>query len=274
MHHKERADRDPCIAPLEDVLERAGRLWLFLDYDGTLADFAPTPDVVVADPAIADLLSRLAEQPRLRVSVISGRRLEHIEQLVPVPGILLMGTYGIERRTPEGQRVYSVDYEEIRPTLEAIKPRWAELIAGHEGFFLEDKGWALALHARFADAQAAGAILPRARRIVLDTVSSDHFRVLGGHRFLEIGPRMAHKGRTVEELLEGESSGGMLPVYIGDDDKDEEAFDVVKAHGGLVLVVAEEERETLADCRLRSPRAVRAWLERLLTRLKDGDEGV
>jgi trehalose 6-phosphate phosphatase len=262
------------VALLEAALERAGRLWLFLDYDGTLADFAPTPDVVVADPAIADLLSRLAEQPRLRVSVISGRRLEHIEQLVPVPGILLMGTYGIERRTPGGERVYSVAYENIRPTLEAIKPHWAELIAGHEGFFLEDKGWALALHARFADAQAAGAILPDARRTALDEISSDHFRVLGGHRFLEIGPRMAHKGRTVEELLEAESGSGMLPIYVGDDDKDEEAFDVVKAHGGLVLVVAEEERESLADCRLRSPREVRAWLEQLLARVKQGEEGV
>ena len=58
-------------------LAHAERLWLFLDYDGTLADFAPTPEHVDPDPQLVDLLSRLAQHPGLRVAVVSGRRLSH-----------------------------------------------------------------------------------------------------------------------------------------------------------------------------------------------------
>jgi trehalose-6-phosphatase len=55
-----------------------------------------------------------------------------------------------------------------------------------------------------------------------------------------------------------------LPLYLGDDDKDEEAFGVVKARGGIAVVVAAHPRETEADLRLESPQAARRWLEMLL----------
>ena len=43
---------------LQRVMD-ADKLRLFLDYDGTLADFAPTPDEVYPDPELIDLLNRL-----------------------------------------------------------------------------------------------------------------------------------------------------------------------------------------------------------------------
>ncbi|MGD8598942.1 MAG: trehalose-phosphatase, partial [Anaerolineae bacterium] len=116
------------------------RLRLFLDYDGTLADFAPTPEHVEPDPELLELLSQLAQRPYLRVAVVSGRRLKHIQQLVPTPGILLAGTYGIELQLPDGERLDRLDYGAIRPILDALKPQWAALLDGRDGFFLEDKG--------------------------------------------------------------------------------------------------------------------------------------
>jgi trehalose 6-phosphate phosphatase len=88
--------------------------------------------------------------------------------------------------------------------------------------------------------------------------------VLGGHKFLEIAPLLAHKGRTVEYLLGRYAWPGASLLYLGDDDKDEEAFGVIKARGGVAVVVAPEPRETRADCRLEAPRAARRWLETLL----------
>jgi trehalose 6-phosphate phosphatase len=91
------------------------------------------------------------------------------------------------------------------------------------------------------------------------------FRLLGGHKFLEIGPRLAHKGRTVAYLLDHDPWPGALPVYLGDDDKDEEAFGIIKGRGGIAILVAPEPRESGADFRLDSPQAARRWLETLLT---------
>ena len=87
----------------EDLLNwalQAKYLWLFLDYDGTLADFAPTPDHIVPDPVVIQLLERLAKIPSVRVTVISGRRLKDIQTLLPVKGIFKAGTYGIELIQP------------------------------------------------------------------------------------------------------------------------------------------------------------------------------
>jgi trehalose 6-phosphate phosphatase len=241
------------------------RLWLFLDYDGTLADFAPTPEHVESDPELVTLLTRLASHPRFRLAVISGRRLNHVEALVPVPGILLAGTYGIELLTPDGRRIDRLPYETVRPALTALKPRWANLIADREGFFLEDKGWALALHARFANDEEAEATLTAARRLAVKVASSGPFRLLGGHKFLEIGPKLAHKGRTVEFLLEKYPWPDSVPLYLGDDDKDEEAFSLIQAKEGIaILVTSQSHDHTKADFYLESPLVVRRWLKSLI----------
>jgi trehalose-phosphatase len=253
----------------KELLGQAHRIWLFLDYDGTLADFAPTPEHVEPVPEVVELLTSLVEHASLRIAVVSGRRLKHVESLLPVSGVLLAGTYGIELLTAEGERIDRVDYASVRPALDALRPRWEQLIAGASGFFLEDKDWALALHARFADRDKAEQILGAARKLAIETASSGPFRILGGHKFLEIGPEAAHKGQTVDYLLEHYPWSGAVPLYVGDDDKDEEAFGVIKARGGIAVVVAREPRSTQADCRLESPQAARQWLEALPAYLGD-----
>jgi trehalose 6-phosphate phosphatase len=193
--------------------------------------------------------------------------LGHVRALVPVPGVLLAGTYGVELKLPEGARMDRLDHDSVRPTLDTLKPRWADLIAGRVGYFLEDKGWALALHARFADEAESDRVLAGARQLAeaaMRQAPPDLFRLLGGHKFLEIGPQLAHKGLAVAYLLDQFPWHGAFPLYLGDDDKDEEAFGVIKARGGIAVVVAAEPRETEADLRLESPQAARAWLEALV----------
>jgi trehalose 6-phosphate phosphatase len=248
---------------IEKQLAEARRLWLFVDYDGTLADFAPTPDDVEPDADVVALLTRLARHPRIRLAVISGRRLSHVAELVPVPGVLLAGTYGVEMQTPEGERIHRLEYDAIRPSLDVLKPWWSRLITGRRGFFLEDKGWALALHARFAANDEAEAVLSVARQAATETVPFGLFRLLGGHKFLEVGPRLAHKGKTVTYVLDRYPWPDALPLYLGDDDKDEEAFSVVKARTGIAILVASEPRDTQADLRLESPQVARRWLKEL-----------
>lgn len=247
-----------------DQLKLCKPIRLFLDYDGTLADFAPTPDIVIPDPELIDLLTRVANDPKLSLAIISGRRLKHIQALLPVKGVWLAGTYGIELLTPKGEQIDRLDFARIRPRLEALKPEWGRLIKGSRGFYLEDKGWSLAIHARFAGDQDAKRVLATARQLVEAIINSSDLHLLGGHKFLEICPSSADKGLAVQYLIDQESVPGALPVYIGDDDKDEKAFEVVKAHNGVAILVASKSRTTLADYRLESPVAVRGLLSSLI----------
>ncbi len=260
------------IEELTARLAQAERIRLFLDYDGTLAEFAPTPDDILPDEEVISLLKGLAGHHRVLLAVVSGRRLSHVLDLLPVPGILLAGTYGVEMRLPEGERAEQVSYDEVRPTLERIKPRWAALLEGRQGFYLEDKGWALGIHARRADEAEADEVLDAAAEILEEYQPLAKFRVLGGYKFLEIGPTLANKGETIAYLLERYPWEGAELVYAGDDDKDEEAFEVINHHGGTSVLVARQPRETHAAYRLESPRQMRDWLHSLLKALEVAGE--
>lgn len=245
-------------------LSNAERLWLFLDYDGTLADFAPTPDTVTPDPELITLISMLAEKPDIHLAVISGRRLQHIRKLLPVSGIWLAGTYGIELLTPSGEQKDQLDYASIRPVLEQLKPKWESLTSNRPGFYLEDKGWSLAIHARFANEKDAEEILQSANCLAQEIIGNARLHLLPGEKFLEICPVDANKGKTLKHILSIDDFPGALPIFIGDDDKDELAFRMVKVHQGIAIVVAAEARPTQADFYLQTPEAVRSWLTNLL----------
>ena len=250
-----------------DLIKRiysAKSLRLFLDYDGTLAEFASTPDTINPDPNLIELVNRLVEHPRIQPAVISGRRLSHIVSLLPVPGILLAGTYGIELRTPDGKLLHRLDYARIRPGLEMLKPHWGALIHARDGFYLEDKDWALAIHARFASDLSAGEVLSAARETASQIIDKNVYRLKGGEKFLEVGPVLANKGAAVNYILEREPLGDAVLVYAGDDDKDEEAFEVVNQRDGIAILVSQSDRETHAALKLRDPSGVREWLKSLL----------
>ncbi len=248
------------------ALEGPG-LRLFLDYDGTLVDFSPSPDELDPDPEVIGLLERLAKRPGLSTVVISGRRLSDLRLLLPVPGLWLGGTYGLELLFPSGETLCRADYEALPPLLERIKGAWQALLSGRSGFYLEDKGFALALHARFAGEAEAAEVLAAARAAVDPAQLAQHFRILGGHRFLEVAPLLATKRQAVAYLLDRLPLPGARCIYIGDDDRDEEAFPLIHAHGGAAVKVAQPSQAgqpTEADFIFRSPRETVDWLEGLV----------
>jgi trehalose 6-phosphate phosphatase len=259
----------PCSnEQIKQKVDQAAYLWLFLDYDGTLADFAPTPDEIFLDQELISLVTALAERPALRITIISGRRLGHIQALLPVPGLLKAGSYGLEMETADGELVHHVAFDTVRPLLAKLKQNWRELLNERRGFYLEDKGWTLAIHAKDAEPQEAAAVLGEAHRQAQALIDRDReslFRLLGGHRFLECGPQTADKRRAVEHLLATYPwHEDALLVYLGDDDKDEAAFEAVQQRGGIAVGVGERMKNSTADCWLPSPQTARKWLQELL----------
>ncbi|MBC7102467.1 MAG: hypothetical protein H5U13_04465, partial [Parvibaculum sp.] len=54
---------------------------LFLDFDGTLAELAPTPDAVRIDPDLPEILLSLMDSLGGAVALISGRTLGELDRM-------------------------------------------------------------------------------------------------------------------------------------------------------------------------------------------------
>ena len=256
----------------ERIWQRIGRapaLWLFLDYDGTLADFAATPEEILPDEALIALIKRLVAQKRIAVTIISGRRLAHIQALIPIPNLIIAGTYGLEIQNADGEIITPLDFKQVRPFMEQLKREWQPLLAGKMGFFLEDKGWTLAIHGKDAAEEDAGIVFSAAQERANTLLAGEEaalFRLQGGHRFLECSPKTADKKRTVEHILQTyPGPENALLVYLGDDDKDEIAFAAIQENEGLVIAVGDRLRDSSADGWLASPQMVRDWLQKTVS---------
>ncbi|MBN1537378.1 MAG: trehalose-phosphatase [Anaerolineales bacterium] len=255
---------DDDLTGLMHKAARAEVLRLFLDYDGTLAEFASTPDIVMREREILSVLERLVSAKGILPAIISGRRLAHIQKLMPVDGLLLGGTYGIEMQLPDGNFRSVIPFEMVRPTIETLLPHWREIIGEREGFYLEDKGWALAIHGRFAQKEDVEFVMTAAQEEARNLQPDLCFRIMGGDRFLEYAPCEADKSKAVQWVLQELTPQGAMVIYFGDDDKDEAAFEVVAESGGFAVRVADSPVVTGAQFRVKDPSQVRAWLHEFL----------
>ena len=190
------------LANIRRQLRSGRRLVLFLDYDGTLVPIARTPDEAQPDGTLLTLLNDLTHVSVIHTIILSGRPLSSLQAMLPIPGLILAGTYGMEVQWDGKVMTRGVSLAQIRPVIAQVKTEWEGLTDKRSGFLLEDKGLAIALHARWADPTEADTILNAARVTATQTISSDYFRILGGDRFLEVAPAAAHKGHTVEWLLD------------------------------------------------------------------------
>lgn len=251
---------------MEELLARAAaaeRGYLLLDYDGTLVPIAAHPDLARPGPELVELLVRLAGMPGWRVAVVSGRTVAELRRFLPVPGLYLVGVHGAERAAP-GEEVECVCDPAFREALRRLVRAAGELARPEEGFMLEDKGVALALHYRQAAPSRAAEVGRGFLRLARACLPAGTWRLLAGKKILEIRPAGTDKGRAVAGLLAGYP--GALALYFGDDVTDEDAFRTVRRLGGIGVLVSPVARPTAARYRLDNPSRVWEFLGQLWVR--------
>lgn len=228
---------------------------LFLDFDGTLVEIAPTPDSVRPAPGLPALLLRLQERLGGALAVVTGRPVEAVDRFLGLRGLAVAGLHGRDRRLADGRRLREpVDGAAVALARERLQAAARRL----PGTLIEDKGESVSLHYRQAPeaAEAAGA---EARAI--EAASGGALRLLPGKMVVELVPAGFDKGRAVELLMELPPYAGRTPVFVGDDVTDEAGFAAVSRLGGLGIRVG-EAAGTGARALLADVPALHAWLAR------------
>jgi len=241
------------------------RTAFLLDFDGTLVDIAPHPDAVQVSALLRRMLAALQAASGGALAVISGRTVHDVESRLALPGLVVAGVHGAERRYADGRFVrLDTDADAIAALERELHVALVPLSARFPGVVLESKGIAFALHYRHAP-DAESAVLTLADRVARR--HADHVRLQAGKMVVELKPRGASKGDVVHTLMTERPFMGRNVLFAGDDLTDESAFDAVNALDGWSIKVGAGPSQ--ARWRVRDPAALRAWLASLV--LRDGD---
>jgi trehalose-phosphatase len=182
--------------------------------------------------------------------------------MVGVEGIAYAGSHGFDIVGPDG----SMHQRGVQflPDLDAAERELGLAVEAVPGARVERKTFAIAVHFR----QVAEDRVPDVEAAVAEVAASHpRLRRTGGKKVFELRPDVEwDKGRALLWLLEVLELTGddLLPVYVGDDETDEDAFRAIGS-GGLGVVVRGEgdERPTSARYALRDTDEARAFLELL-----------
>ncbi len=245
----------------------AARPAVFLDYDGTLTPIVEHPDLAMLSSSMRKALEDLAAVTT--VAIVSGRDADDVIGKVGVRGLYYAGSHGFDIRTPSGEAAGSDDMAQFAAYLPALDDVEEELEAALEdvpGANVERKRFAVAVHYRQV-AESHHATVAA----VVDEIAPEYqtLRVTGGKMIFEFRPNFDwDKGRALAWLLEemGLDHEGVVPVYIGDDETDEDAFRVLQGRG-VGIVVGDEDRPSLASYVLNDTEAVRRFLTELHGRI-------
>lgn len=244
---------------IQERIKQARTLILFLDYDGTLTPIVSRPELALCPPDVKKLLERLRDLPGVYLTIISGRSLEDVREKVGVSGISYVGSHGLEIENPAGKHkdiLSSSRKRELKRITRDLKNSFKEI----PGILFEEKGPILSVHYRSVPKKIFVKIPQTIEREIERW--GNYWKITHGKMVLEIRPDIDfHKGKAVREILKVFPSRGRLPIYLGDDQTDEDAFRVFKALGVSVFI-GPERFSSDADYFLRDPGEVQEFLSR------------
>ncbi len=238
-----------------------GRPAIFLDYDGTLTPIVSRPEDARLSEDTRQTLRRLAA--RSTVAVVSGRDLRDVQALVSIPEIFYAGSHGFEIAGPEGRQGQFEQGSDFLPILNKAQAELDAQLQSVRGAHVERKRFSVAAHYR----NVAPAEQRKVESAVRETLARHpRLRLSPGKMVFDLQPAIDwNKGKALLWLLDALALDPRhnLPLYVGDDLTDEDAFRVLRERG-IAIVVREGSRPTAARYALENPSEVRRFLGALI----------
>ena len=239
---------------------------IFLDYDGTL-----TP--IVTDPAKAILSFEMRQTLILLSSlcytiVVSGRDRKDVKNKVGLEDLYYAGSHGFDISGPGGLTMEHAEAMKLLSVFDEVDNLLNEHLKSFEKVQVERKRYAIAVHYRNAGEEDVEDIKNKVNQVL------DIYPVLKkgpGKKIVELKPNIDwDKGRAVLWIMRElkVADNDHIPVYIGDDLTDEDAFSAIQKDG-VGIVVGTHDGLSKASYRLGNVDEVMLWLQDLIVFLKE-----
>ncbi|MDI6732096.1 MAG: trehalose-phosphatase, partial [Candidatus Margulisbacteria bacterium] len=251
-----------------DQFTKGMKLYLLLDYDGTLTPIAKKPLQAVLSSKRKKVLRQLACHPSVKLAVVSGRELSFAKKIIGIRNIIYVGNHGLEIFA-DGKYWMHPGAKKAIPLLKRIKTKLMNNLH-YRGIWIEDKGLTLSIHYRFLN-------MKKYKPFKNDLMQNiclwkGKVAIMHGKKVFEIRPPVKwDKGAAVRALIPKRRTNSNLIIYIGDDTTDEDAFRALK-NRALTFRVG-MSGQTCAKYRLKNTAEVYKLLS-AMTKLIKGDRRV
>lgn len=247
-------------------------LVFFVDYDGTLAPIVETPDKALMTQDMREVLIGLSKFPRCHLTIISGRKLADLKNMIDIQNITYVGNHGFEVEGPINlnfESLVSIQYEE---DLALIKNILMVELSAIQGVWIEDKGIILTAHFRLA----TGKVELLAKKIFMDVCQNyldiQRVSIMEGKKVLEVRPPIKwDKGEAALWILskwqQQLGKDQITTMYMGDDFTDEYAFKALNKVG--ITIKVGEKNHSSADYYLKDQEEVTELLRELVKLKKE-----
>ncbi len=248
---------------IQSIFSKRKNVNLFLDFDGTLAPIAPTPERARLPAETRLIIDKLSELSSMYIAVISGRSLEDVRDTVGLSGIHYAGNHGLEISGIRKTKIVPNATQVVRG-IRKICSDLAAILPAIPGAWIENKGLTASIHYR----AVAMPFIPELNRIIGERTSeyTDRgiIRLTRGKKVIEIRPDIEwNKGYAVRWMLKNGAKKRAANIYIGDDVTDEDVFRFLK-DDITIKVVHETRIRTDAAYTLQDTTEVRTFLQWLL----------
>ncbi|XP_042493779.1 probable trehalose-phosphate phosphatase J [Macadamia integrifolia] len=245
---------------------------MFLDYDGTLSPIVEDPDRAFMSDAMRAAVRDVARL--FPTAIVSGRGRDNVYNFVRLAELYYAGSHGMDIKAPAKGRKYKKGKEavlfqpasEFLPMIDEVYKTLDEKTKSIAGVKVENHKFCASVHFRCVDEKRWRELAELVGSVLKDYPK---LRLTQGRMVLEIRPTIKwDKGKALEFLLESlgfANCKDVLPVYIGDDRTDEDAFKVLKDRGqGFGILVSKTPKDTNASYSLEEPSEVMDFLLRLV----------
>ncbi|WP_239154900.1 trehalose-phosphatase [Amycolatopsis sp. FDAARGOS 1241] len=241
---------------------------VFLDYDGVLAPIVAHPDDAVISDRMRDTVRALAM--RCPVCVVSGRDRLDVQRLMRIDDLVVAGSHGFDIWSPTAGEIHHDAASGFEDVVGEVTQRLRAETGSIPGVVIEPKKASVAVHYRLVDPDGRSRIATAVETLLAE--HPDRLKMTPGKMVYELQPKIDwHKGKAVLHLLGTLrlDSPDVVPIYLGDDITDEDAFRALADRGGVGIFVGSADdpevgdRTTSADFILASTEEVTQLLSTL-----------
>lgn len=236
---------------------------VFLDYDGVLTPIVDRPEDAVMSDDMRTTVRSLAT--RCPVCIITGRDRAVAQQLMGVDDLVVAGSHGFDIWTPRQGSITDDRVAGYLDLITEVTDRLRDDVGSIPGVRIEPKRASVAVHYRLAAPQDRDRVAKSVQKLLAE--HPDEVALTPGKMVYEIKPNVDwDKGKAVLHLIDVLGLGDdVMPLYLGDDITDEDAFGALRDRGiGIFVGRADDpevsDRETAAQFVLESVDEVQRFL--------------